>query len=784
MSLAAGTRLGPYEVLSDLGRGGMGEVYKARDLKLGREVAIKVLPHEMASDSERLRRFEQEARAASAMNHPNIVHIYEIGEHEGTPYIAMEYVEGQTLREILAGGPLPNDKLIRYATQMAEGLAKAHQAGIVHRDLKPENIIVSDDGYIKILDFGLAKLLPEGEVGAELSTLAIETAPGTILGTVGYMSPEQAKGQSADFRSDQFSFGTIVYEMATGKIAFERDSATQTLNAIIEDEPELVTLVNPKVAATTARVIDRCLSKDPSERYDSTWDIAKDIHWEELATPATRHPLAAVGIVGILAIILLMFGLFVPDLREWVAGDVEAPKIESIAVLPLENLSGDPEQDYFAAGMHEALITDLAKLSGLGRVIARSSVMRYQDTDKSLAEIGRELNVEAVITGSVLRAGERVRISAQLIDAATEEHLWAERYERELRDVLALQNEVVGSIAREIQLNLTPAEETRLASARPVNPEAHDAYLKGMFHWQKFTPQDLDAALSYFELALEIDPDYALAHVGVGLVWSGRRQMLSVPAREATPIEKAAVLKALELDESLAEAHYGFARLKFLGEWDWPSAERAFERALELNPNYADARTTYSHLLNIVGRPDEAMTQIERALELDPFNALSQASYGNVPLFVRQYDDAIAAYRKALTVSPNIGFALMQLVTALHLTGGYEEALDAQKAYFSAVGDDESQEALTQGYAEGGYGEAMRRAAETFAARSLRTDTGAFYVALLYARAGKKERALEWLERGFATRDAGMPYLRVPMLDNVREDPRFQDLIGRMNLAE
>ena len=457
--------------------------------------------------------------------------------------------------------------------------------------------------------------------------------------------------------------------------------------------------------------------------------------------------------------------------------------IDSIAVLPLRNLSGDPEQDYFADGMTEALMTDLAKIGAL-KVISRSSIMRYKGTDKPLEQIARELDVDVLIEGSALRIGDRVRITALLIDPETNQALWADRYEQDLQDVLLLQSEVAQAIATQIQVAVTPEESERLASARPINPEAHEAYLKGIFHWQKLTPQDLDTALSYFELALTKDPDYALGYLGIARVWGGRNQMGYVPTSEAAPKSQAAILKALELDDSLAEAHRVLAGAETWGKWDWPSAERAFERAIELNPNDADSRAYYSHFLNIVGRPDEAMTQIERALELDPFNALYRALYGVDLNFARRYDDAIAEFRKALTTSPNMPFALNTLAKAFHHKAMYEEALDAQRSYLAAIGHREGEEALTRRYADGGYTGAMRRVADAVAASSLRTQTRAYIVAGFYARAGDKKRALEWLERAFANRDPGMPYLRMPEFDSVREDPRFQDLLRRMKLPE
>lgn len=784
--MTPGSRLGAYEILEPIGAGGMGQVYRARHVKLGRDVAIKVLRPELASDPERLRRFEQEARSASALNHPNIIHIYDIGEHEGTPFIAMEFVEGRTLRDVLSGGALSAPKLLELATQIAEGLLKAHSAGIIHRDLKPDNLLVSRDGYVKILDFGLAKLLPEPSgLDSEMATREkIETREGVVVGTVQYMSPEQARGHPVDFRSDQFSFGSILYEMATGKLAFPRDSWAQTMAAIIEDEPAPISKIHPEVPAELVAIVERCLQKVPVQRYDSTAELARALR----SFPAIREPrpsrrtLLWSGVGVLAAFLALVLGANLDRWRESMAPGGTPSTIQSIAVLPLQNLSGDPEQEYLADGMTEALITDLAKIGAL-KVISRTSAMRYKGSDKPLSQIAQELDVDAVLEGSSLRSGDRVRITAQLIDVEEDQALWAESYERAFGDLLVLQSEVARAVAREIEVTVTPEESKLLASSRPVNAEAHEAYLKGRFHAQKLTPADLEAALSYFELALEEDPEYAPAHVGVAYVWGGRSQMGYVAPDEAGPRAKAALLRALELDDSLAAAHHMLAAAQTWGEWDWTSAERSFRRAIELNPNDADVRRSYSHYLAIMGRLDDAMAQIERALELDPFNAMSRAFHGVILVFARRYDDAIEEFRNALRTVPNLPVARMQLATAFHLQGRVEEALEAEKEFRAAIGDREAVEALTRGYAEGGYRGAMRHLAENAEERSMRTRTNAVRVARLYLRAGENERALESLERAFEHRDPGLPYAAgAPIYDSLRDRPRFRELLRRMHL--
>jgi serine/threonine-protein kinase len=784
MALPPGRKLGPYEILSAIGAGGMGEVYKARDTRLHRTVAVKVLPPDLSSDAERRGRFEREARAASALNHPNITTVYDIGQDESTRYIVMEFVEGKTLRELVGDGPLSTKKILHLAIQIADGLAKAHKAGITHRDLKPENLMVTDDELVKVLDFGLAKLMPRSaDADSEMDTLTKATQQGVILGTLQYMSPEQAASRPIDYRSDQFSFGSILYEMATGRPAFKKETMPQTLAAIIQDEPEPIRRLNDEIPAELSAIVGRCLAKDPDERYESTADLATELKNVPETSPARRARRRVLwAAAGLLATFLVLaFGPSLVRLSQRVLPSSTRSPIESIAVLPLHNLSGDPEQEYFADGLTEALITDLAKIRAL-KVISRTSAMRYKGTDKPLPEIAQELNVDAVIEGSAIRSGDRVRITAQLIDAESDRALWAETYERDLQDLLMLQSEVARAVAREIEVAVSPEETALLASARTVNPEAHEDYLKGVFHWQKLTPPDLDVALSYFELALEKDPDYAPAYVGIARVWAGRRQMGFVPAPEATPMERAAVLRALESDESLAEAHHALAIHKTWGEWEWPSAERAFERAIELNPSYAEARAYYSHFLNIMGRSDEAMAQIERALELDPFNALYRALYGEDLVFVRRYDEAIAQHRKALQTSPNLPFALGSLATALYLKGMHEESLAAERSFRIAIGDREGEEALTRGYEEAGYAGAMRRAAEIAAARSRESHTEAAGVATYYLRAGERDLAVEWLERAFVDRDPVLPYVGQPDFDSLRDDPRFQDLLHRMNL--
>jgi TolB-like protein/Tfp pilus assembly protein PilF/predicted Ser/Thr protein kinase len=788
--LPAGARLGPYEILGPLGAGGMGEVYRARDPRLKREVAIKVLPEAAASDADRLRRLEREARAASALNHPAIVTIYDIGEDEGTFFIAMEHVEGQTLREALAEGPLPAGRILSLAVQIGEALAKAHAAGIVHRDLKPENVMVTSDGHPKILDFGLAKV--ERPVAEDDSTMATETKAtrhGAILGTAPYMSPEQAAGRPVDHRSDQFAFGSMLYEMATGKRPFKKATVPQTLAAVIQDDPKPIRKVNYALAVELSTIVERCLAKDPAERFESTADLVRELKAvPEAPTPWRAHRRMLWGAVGVL--VALLGAMLAPQLAgRWdrLFSPAGPASIESIAVLPLRNLSGDPEQEYFVDSMTETLITNLAKIGAL-KVASPSSAMRYKGTDKPLTEIARELDVDAVVDGSALRAGDSVRVMVQLIDGETEEALWAESYERDLENVLLLQSEVAQAIAGEVQVALTPEEVGRLADARTVNPEAHDFYLKGSYHWKKQTPEDLETAQRYFERALEEDPAYAAAHEGLAWVWAVRQQLAITSPDEAGPKAKEAALQAIELDDSSAGAHAALALAKTLADWDWAGAEAEWRRALELDPDSADAHAFFGDFLAIAGRTNEAVGHAERAVELDPFNALFHALSARVLYFDRRYDDALAAAGTALGSQPDMLLARDAQQAALYLEGRRDEHLADRRDWIA--GDAELVTAFDQGRAEGGPEGAHRALADLLAARleesGQRVAPGGFGimgVAQQYLFAGDLDRVVESLQKAYEARTPKLLDIgHGPLWDPLRSDPRFQELLRRMNL--
>ena len=789
-----GQALGHYRILEKLGEGGMGVVYRAHDERLDRDVALKVLPERCFSDLTARARLLREARTASKLNHPNICTIHDVGEAgpEGASqaYIAMELVEGQSLSDRLAGGPLPGEEALRYGLQIADALAHAHDRGVIHRDLKSANVVLTPEGRAKVLDFGLAKRLGGGmSADATTQTQATLTEPGAIAGTPAYMAPEQLRGRPADTRSDVWALGVVLYEMAAGGRPFQGETFFQLTAVILTEAPPPLPA---QVPVELRAVIERCLEKEPEKRYQRGGEVSAALESIQTGVVAPwvawrywlrrRRWLAPAAAVVLLVTVLA--GLDVGGLRGWLTGGAASPQIQSLAVLPLANLSGDPGQDYFADGMTEGLITDLSRLGGLKRVIARGSVMRYKGTNRPLAEIARELRVDALITGAVLRSEERVRITVQLINPATGEQLWAERYERHLRDVLALQNEILSSITAQIKVKLTPQEQGLLARARPVNPEAHEAYLKGRIHWFKQTPQDVDTALEYFEQALEKDPNYALAYVGIGYVWIYRGSSL-VPAREAYPKFQEIQRKLLELDPTLPEVHEALADGKFYYEWDWATAEREYKRAIELKPNSAEMRIFYWDFLRAMRRPQEARAEIERCLELDPLNSFVQLQYGLFLLSSRRYDEAIAQFQKLIKTESDFPAAQLGLWSAYHYKGMYQEALAEAKAVFARWGDSELAEDLARGSTKGGYPEAMRRAADRLAARSKLTYILPTEMAKLYAYAGEKDRALEWLEKAYQDRESGLVHLQVdPDWDILRDAPRFQDLLRRMRFPE
>jgi TolB-like protein/tetratricopeptide (TPR) repeat protein len=791
MTLSTGARLGPYEILAPIGAGGMGEVYRAKDPRLGRDVAIKVLPGSFSADKDRLRRFEQEARAAGILNHPNITAVYDIGTHEGAPYVVQELLEGETLRSSLAGGRLPPRKAIDYALQIAHGLAAAHEKRIVHRDLKPENLFVTKDGRVKILDFGLAKLT-HTETGPEVTSLPTATAgtePGVVMGTLGYMSPEQLRGEAVDARSDIFSFGAILYEMLSGRRAFRGATAADTISAILREEPAELSQSAPNVPPSLERVVRHCLEKSPAARFHSAPDVAFALEESasgSAAAPAAARPAAEVrrrgqrlALAGAAIAILVGILVGVRPLLERLRGGPGARAIQSIAVLPFENFSRDPEQEYFADGMTEELITGLAQIRSL-RVISRTSAMQYKGTKKRIPEIGRELNVDAVLEGSVQRSGQRVRVTAQLIRASMDQHLWARSYERDLRDVLGLQSEVAAAVAHEVRVTLTPEEKVRLTQARPTDPEAHELYLKGRFHWNKGTEADLVEAIRDFESALARNPGYAPAYAGIADAYASLSDVYR-PPYEVMPKARAAATKALQLDETLADTHVSLANIQFNYDRDWAAAEREARRALELNPNSAGAHDILGTYFAVLGRAAESAAEAARCLELDPLSVVFTSDAGWGRLAARDYDHAIEFFRKAVEIEPGFGFAHEGMAIAYVQKGRCPEAIAVAEKGTQA--DDSPFVLATSGgiYAACGKSDRAREVLKKLAGPYRNRYVCPYEIAVIHIGLGEKDEAFRSFEKGLQDRSICMPFLKVdPRLDPIRSDPRYVELVRRL----
>jgi TolB-like protein/Tfp pilus assembly protein PilF/predicted Ser/Thr protein kinase len=767
-----------YEILEELGRGGMGVVYKAKDTKLKRTVALKFLPPELTHIPDVKERFMREAQAAAALDHPNICTVYEFDEAEEKTFISMAYVEGQSLRKKIEAGPLDLDDALRIALQVSQGLQIAHKKGIVHRDIKSANIMVTEDNQAKIMDFGLARM-----TGGTLIT-----QEGMTMGTIAYMSPEQARGEEVDHRTDIWSFGVVLYEMFGGQLPFLGEHDQAVVYSILNKKPKPITDLRSEIPVSIGQVVDKALEKNPDERYqqidellDDLKSISAGIVPEEIKARIRKEKLrkrkrailyaGAGGLVIVIAVLALT--LF--------TGRAEA--IDSIAVLPLQNLTGDTEKEFFVDVVTEELIGQLGQISGLRRVISRTTAMKYKETDKTLSEIARELNVDCVVEGSVQQAGDRVRIQLRLIDALPEEqNLWGQTYERAMSDVLVMYGEMARAIADKAQIDLTADELTRLTSASQVNPESYDAYIKGLSYANKATPEALEIALQHFDFAIEIDPNNALAHVGIANVWIIRYQMGMVPRQEAMPLITTPLEKALELDNTLADAHIELGGYRCFTEWDWESAERELQHAIRLNPNHAGAHYVYSHVLCIMGRTEEALPHSELALELDPLSPGCYLFYGIVLRYHRRYDDAIAVFRTVLEIEPSFPFGLLNLALTFGQKGMYEEQLAINRRILAY--DAELTAALEDGFEKASYKGAYRSVADLLAERygNPGNNVPALNISNTYLDAGEYDLVMDWLEKAYEEHDPSLPYLGLPEYDPLRSYPRFQDLLRKMNL--
>ncbi|HVS81531.1 MAG TPA: protein kinase, partial [Pyrinomonadaceae bacterium] len=635
MTIASGTKLGRYEIRSQLGAGGMGEVYLALDSKLDRKVALKILPAEVAADRNRMSRFVQEAKAASALNHPNIITIYEIEQIDSVNLIATEFIDGETLRERMRNPPMKLADVLDVATQIASALAAAHAAGIAHRDIKPENIMLRRDGIVKVLDFGLAKLterLPPESVDMEAPTRAVvNTEPGMVMGTVIYMSPEQARGVDIDARTDIWSLGVVLYEMVAGCLPFVGSTSSEVLASILGDkETQPLARYSREVPAELERIVSKALRKNRDERYQTIKDLLLDLQSlkQELEFEAKLERSTPPDVSGG-AIVTASGG-------QTISEDPESPSsqtaelstrrprsrkaINSLAVLPLLNASADPDMEYLSDGITESLINNLSQLPKL-RVMARATVFRYKGREVDPQEVGRELSVRAVLTGRVLQRENRLIIKVELVHTTDGSQLWGEQYNRQLADIFAVEEEIANEIAEKLRLKLSSREQKRMAKRYPENTEAYQLYLKGRYYWNKWTAEGTKRGIEYFQQAIAVDPSYALAYAGLADCYSSMTgQGLGLSPVEAFQRARAAAVKALTLDDTLAEAHTSLGLIKLNHDWDWSGAEREFKRAIELNPNYPTPYHWYSHYLIVMDLIEESLIMSERGLELDPLD--------------------------------------------------------------------------------------------------------------------------------------------------------------------
>ena len=828
VELKAGQTVGHYKILSLLGEGGMGTVYLAEDTKLHRRVCLKFISTSFTEDCERLRRFEQEARAASALNHPNILTIHEIGEEDGRQFIATEFIEGQTLRERLRSGFEIEDAL-ETAIQVASALVAAHRVNVVHRDIKPENIMIRrDDGLVKVLDFGLAKISPRKPSGpaadSEIATALMgNTAPGVVMGTVAYMSPEQARGDNIDERTDIWSLGVVLYEMVAGCSPFMAGTSNEIISAILAKTrvPPLARYVHD-VPPRLTEIIDKSLTKDRDERYQTSKDLLIDLRRlkQSLADSARLEtgsaPDVNTGAGGKLvvedssAVSSVANKIHSPSSAEYIVNQVKShkrgvlvalavlvlsaasllyfrqarstthitgvPEIRSLAVLPLNNLSGDPAQEYFADGMTEALISNLSQIRAL-KVTCRQSAMRFKGSTKSLPEIADELHVDAVVEGSVQRSGGRVHVTARLIPAAADSPLWSQDYDRDLSDVLKLQSEVARAVTDEIRIQVTPDESARLGSARSVDPQAHEAYLLGRYHLRNLNDADLTLAIKHFERAITITPDFAVAYAGLADAWRERGIWGAKSFKECEAPAHSAALRAVQLDTKLAETHTALGMVKFVYDWDWAGANNELKIACDLDRGNSDVHANYAYFLMALGRHEEAIREMQTAQQLDPLSSQIESGFGRVLYRARKYEEAILHLKRALDLEPRNYSAYIRLGDVYAKLGKYDDAISMFEKANQLRSDGMHMARIARVYAMMGRQPEARRLVSGL-------KTGAFDLAAVYAALGDSDEAFRILEKAVSDRASLLVNVKEdPSYDSLRSDPRWTELLRRMNYS-
>ena len=795
-----GQTISHYRIMEQLGAGGMGVVYKAQDSRLDRAVALKFLPDKLAQEPQALERFRREARAASALNHPGICTIYDIGEQDGRGFIVMEFIDGETLRHHIHRQALPLEEILRLGMQIAEALDAAHAEGIIHRDIKPANIFVTKRGQAKVLDFGLAKLLPKAVAAGGLSADGDDTDStsivGIISGTPSYMSPEQIRGDTLDARTDIFSLGLVLYEMATGRQAFSGPTGGVIIEAVLTRAPAPARNINPNIPEKLEEIINKALHKDKAQRYQHAAEVRNDL--QQLDRGSDSGWRSAAGSTETMAA------------RPTVAGEAEsshtgssgphtaqnvttrtgairrervAKIIDSLAVLPFENASRDPENEYLSDGIAGSLINILATVPKL-RVIAQSTVFRYKGRKMDPQAVGRELNVKAVLTGRMMQSGGSLRIGTELVDVATGTQLWGAQYNRAPGDIFAIQDEISNEISENLRLKLTRAEKKRLTKRQTHDVEAYGLYLKGRHHWNRWTEEGFYKAIEYFQQAAEKDPSYGLAYAGVAdsyvlLGWNSY-----LPPKDAFPKGKAAAMEALRLEPELSEAHTPTAAGLWLHDWKWPEAEKEFERSVALNPCYPTANHWYAEYLMTMGRHDEAIARMKKSQELDPLSLIISVAIGWTYYMARRYEDALQQIRRTFELDPNYPVANWVLGLVLRKMGRFDEAIaEGEKGVRASGGSPLIRASLAQSFGAAGKTKEARKILDDLTILAKQKYVAPYFLAGIYVGLGDEERATEFLEKSYEEHSHWLIYLHLdPGMDGLRSNLRFQELLRRVGL--